>query len=58
MFEAGGVRVDLVRREVRRGEQEVHLTPTEYKLLTVLIRHAGRVPTHGQLLEEVWGSHS
>jgi two-component system KDP operon response regulator KdpE len=58
VFEAEGVRVDLVRREVRRGEQEVHLTPTEYKLLTVLIRHAGRVLTHGQLLKEVWGSHS
>jgi two-component system KDP operon response regulator KdpE len=58
VFEAEGVRVDLVRREVRRGEQEVHLTPTEYKLLTVLIRHAGKVLTHGQLLKEVWGSHS
>src|SRR4051794_7104397 len=58
VFEAEGIRVDLVRREVRRGEQEVHLTPTEYKLLTVLIRHAGKVLTHGQLLKEVWGSHS
>jgi two-component system KDP operon response regulator KdpE len=58
VFEAEGVRVDLVRREVRRGDQEVHLTPTEYKLLTVLIRHAGKVLTHGQLLKEVWGSHS
>ena len=58
VFEAEGVRVDLVRREVRRGNQEVHLTPTEYKLLTVLIRHAGRVLTHGQLLREVWGSRS
>jgi two-component system, OmpR family, KDP operon response regulator KdpE len=58
VFESEGVRVDLVRREVRRGEQEVHLTPTEYKLLTVLIRHAGKVLTHGQLLKEVWGSRS
>jgi two-component system KDP operon response regulator KdpE len=58
VFEAEGVRVDLLRREVRRGDQEVHLTPTEYKLLTVLIRHAGKVLTHGQLLKEVWGSHS
>jgi two-component system KDP operon response regulator KdpE len=33
----------------------VHLTPTEYKLLGVLIRHAGRVLTHRQLLKEVWG---
>jgi two-component system KDP operon response regulator KdpE len=47
--------VDLARREIRRGGQEVHLTPTEYKLLTLLIRHAGKVLTHGQLLKEVWG---
>jgi two-component system, OmpR family, KDP operon response regulator KdpE len=55
VFEARDLRVDLVRREVRRGEQEVHLTPTEYKLLTLLIRHAGKVLTHRQLLKEVWG---
>lgn len=55
LFEAGDLRVDLVRREVRRGGQEVHLTPTEYKLLTLLIRHAGKVITHRQLLKEVWG---
>ena len=58
VFQAEGIRVDLVRREVRRDGAEVHLTPTEYKLLTVLIRHAGKVLTHGQLLKEVWGSHS
>jgi two-component system KDP operon response regulator KdpE len=34
---------------------EVHLTPTEYKLLAVLVRHAGKVLTHRQLLKEVWG---
>jgi two-component system KDP operon response regulator KdpE len=34
---------------------EIHLTPTEYKLLAVLARHAGRVITHRQLLKEVWG---
>ena len=56
VFQAGDVRVDLVRREVRRGDQEIHLTPTEYKLLTLLVRHAGKVLTHRQLLKEVWGS--
>jgi two-component system KDP operon response regulator KdpE len=56
IFEAGDLRVDLVRREVRRGGQEVHLTPTEYKLLTLLIRHAGKVLTHRQMLKEVWGA--
>jgi two-component system KDP operon response regulator KdpE len=55
VFEAGGIRVDLVHREVRRGDHEIHLTPTEYKLLTLLIRHAGKVLTHRQLLREVWG---
>jgi two-component system KDP operon response regulator KdpE len=55
-FQAGDLRVDLIRRHVFRGSQEVHLTPTEYKLLAALIRHAGRVITHRQLLQEVWGA--
>jgi two-component system, OmpR family, KDP operon response regulator KdpE len=56
VFQVGDVRVDLIRREVRRGDQEVRLTPTEYKLLTLLVRHAGKVLTHRQLLKEVWGT--
>ena len=56
VFEAGALRVDLMRRQVRRGAKEVHLTPTEYKLLAALIRHAGKVITHRHLLEEVWGA--
>jgi len=55
VFTAAGVRVDLEHRQVFRGQEEVHLTPTEYRLLTVLIRHRGRVLTHRQLLEAVWG---
>lgn len=55
LFEVGNIRVDLERRQVFRAGEEVHLTPTEYKLLTVLIRHAGKVVTHRQLLKEVWG---
>jgi len=47
--------VDLLRRQVAVGGAEVRLTPTEYKLLTTLIRHAGKVVTHQQLLREVWG---
>jgi two-component system KDP operon response regulator KdpE len=42
-------------RQVFLNEQEVHLTPIEYKLLTVLIQNAGKVVTHSQLLKEVWG---
>ena len=37
------------------GTREVHLTPIEYRLLTVLVRNAGRVMTHRQILKEVWG---
>jgi len=51
------VEVDLIRRQVVVNGQEVHLTPTEYRLLTTLIKHAGKVLTHRQLLKEVWGPH-
>ena len=37
------------------ADEEVHLTPNEYKLLTTLVQHAGKVLTHRQLLREVWG---
>jgi two-component system KDP operon response regulator KdpE len=56
IFAVGNLRVDLVRRQVFRDTKEVHLTPTEYKLLVALIRQAGRVITHRQLLQEVWGA--
>lgn len=58
VFAAGALRVDLARRTVTVGASEVHLTPTEYKLLAVLVKHAGKVLTHRQLLLEVWGSHN
>ena len=55
VFRFGQVEVDRVARLVRRGGAEVHLTPIEYRLLLVLVTHAGRVLTHRQLLREVWG---
>ncbi len=55
VFAMGKVRVDLEKRRVFRGEEEVHLTPIEYKLLSVLIKYCGKVVTHRQLLKEVWG---
>ena len=55
-FEVDHLQVDLVRRRVLLEEREVHLTPTEYKLLAALVRNAGRVVTHRQLLHEVWGA--
>ena len=58
-FSFGEVTVDRQARLVHRAGQEVHLTPIEYRLLSVLIANAGRVLTHRQLLREVWGpSHS
>ena len=48
--------MDLAERRVWRQGEEIHLTPTEYKLLATLVRHAGKVLTHRQLLKEVWGA--
>jgi len=55
IFDAGDLKVDLPARRVWRAGEEVHLTPTEYKLLAVMVRNAGKVLTHRQLLKEVWG---
>jgi len=54
-FVCGDLVVDLAARTVRVGAKEVHLTPIEFKLLTALIRNAGKVLTHRHLLKEVWG---
>ncbi|RKP43719.1 two-component system response regulator KdpE [Trinickia fusca] len=51
----GPVCVDLAQRLVSRDGAPVHLTPIEYRLLATLVRHAGRVLTHRQLLRDVWG---
>jgi two-component system KDP operon response regulator KdpE len=55
VFRSGALSVDTVRRLVKRGEEIVHLTPKEYELLRVLVQHAGKVITHRQLLQAVWG---
>ena len=55
VFEIGSLRVDLSRREVSTAGQVVHLTPNEFKLLSMLVKNAGKVLTHRQLLHEVWG---
>ncbi|MCC7409290.1 MAG: response regulator [Phycisphaeraceae bacterium] len=57
-FDVGGLHVDLARREVSVEGQAVHLTPNEFRLLAVLVKHAGKVMTHRQLLREVWGAGS
>lgn len=55
VIEFGQVVVDLSRRLVIRDGTEVHLTPIEYRLLTVLVGHPGKVMTQRNLLREIWG---
>ena len=55
VFRSHGLVVDLAARKVTREGQDIHLTPLEYKLLTTMIEHAGKVLTHRQVLERVWG---
>jgi two-component system KDP operon response regulator KdpE len=55
VFVSGRLSVDLLNREVRIGGEPLKLTPTEYGLLRLFVRHAGRILTHGQILREVWG---
>jgi two-component system KDP operon response regulator KdpE len=52
---AGGITIDLARHQVRRNEEEIRLTATEYNLLAYLAAHPGRVLTHTQILDHVWG---
>ena len=52
---AGDLELDLVHRRVFRAKEEVRLTPTEYKLFALLMRHPGKVLTHRHILTEVWG---
>jgi two-component system KDP operon response regulator KdpE len=56
VVEVEGLEVDLGARTVRRDGQEVHLTPTEFDLLRVLVRNRGRLMTHRELLTAVWGA--
>jgi two-component system KDP operon response regulator KdpE len=55
VFEFGDVIVDLSLRLVEKRGKAVHLTPIEYRLLTLLVANAGKVMTHRQILREVWG---
>ena len=54
-FRVRELEVDLERRLVFIGGKEIHLTPIEYRLLATLVKHAGKVLTHRQILIEVWG---
>jgi two-component system KDP operon response regulator KdpE len=51
----GDLQINLAMRTIMRGEEEVRLTPIEFRLLAALVRSGGRVMTHRQLLQDVWG---
>ena len=55
MLSVGEIEIDLARRRVTRAGEEVHLTPTEFELLRLLVRNRGRLLTHRTLLKDVWG---
>ena len=55
LLRLGGVEVDLVRRQTRGKDGEIHLTPLEYRVLESLARHAGMIVTQAQLMREAWG---
>lgn len=55
VFTVGDLSVDLANRRVVVRGDEIHLTPIEYKLLSTLVRHAGKVLTHRFLLNDIWG---
>jgi two-component system, OmpR family, KDP operon response regulator KdpE len=55
LIDADGIEIDFAARSVRRDGEAVHLTPTEFELLRVLVRNRGRLMTHRALLVEVWG---
>jgi two-component system KDP operon response regulator KdpE len=56
VYQAGGLFVDLARRDVMVNGQTVTLTPTEYDILRILVQNAGKVLTHQQLVHAVWGT--
>ncbi len=55
VFTTANLKVDMLHRIVSIDDQEVHLTPIQYRLLTVLVKNAGKVMTQQQILKEVWG---
>ncbi len=55
VFVTGALQVDLLKRQIFVGGNEVHLTPIQYRLLSLLVKNAGKVLTHQYLLKEVWG---
>jgi two-component system OmpR family response regulator len=57
VLQVADLRMDLLRREVSRGDRQIDLQPREFQLLEFLMRHAGQVVTRTMLLEGVWDYH-
>ncbi|NVP58268.1 response regulator [Mycoplana rhizolycopersici] len=55
VFKTGDLSVDLVKRIVKVGDNEIKLSPKEYDILRILVQHAGKVITHQHLLKQIWG---
>jgi two-component system KDP operon response regulator KdpE len=55
VVKVGDLKIDIARHKVMRGESDIHLTPKEFDLLRLLAQNAGKVVTHRQLLQAVWG---
>ncbi|EMH4161887.1 two-component system response regulator KdpE [Pluralibacter gergoviae] len=55
LYSFSGIQVDIASRRIRRGDEEIHLTPIEFRLLAVLLNNHGKVLTQRQLLSQVWG---
>lgn len=58
IFIIGDLSISLPHHLVTRGTTDIHLTPTEFDLLAVLVRNADKIVTHRQLLEQVWGAYA
>ncbi len=56
IFENGGLKIDYISGCAFLNDEELHLTPIEYKLLCILSKNIGKVLTHTYITQEVWGS--
>jgi two-component system KDP operon response regulator KdpE len=54
-YHLGELMIDLENRRVSRGTEEIYMTPTEFRLLTIMARHPGKVLTHSYMVKEIWG---
>lgn len=53
-YDKDGLQIDLSKRQVSRNDQTIFLTPTEFQILSLLVRHDGQILTRGQLLQHIW----